>query len=89
MPCVRSSSCALKPMASRYTAAQREFLAQLYDWPERLNEEQAHRKFNARFAADDGPYACSLRLDRAHIKAWLSSEKQRRQKQGALALSER
>ena len=63
----------------RFTAEQRGFLVELYEWRERrLTEEQLVEKFMARFAAPDGPYARSLRLDRAQIKAWFSSEKQRR-----------
>eukprot|EP00966_Prymnesium_polylepis_P284242 6566255-Prymnesium_polylepis.2 len=74
------------PSTERYTAEQRSYLAELYAWPEgRLNEEQAFQKFKARFAANDGPYARSLRLDRAQIKAWFSSEKQRQKKAGARA----
>ena len=74
------------PSTERYTAEQRSYLAELYAWPEgRLNEEQAFQKFKVRFAADDGPYARRLRLDRAQIKAWFSSEKQRQKKQGARA----
>ena len=74
------------PSTERYTAEQRSYLAELYAWPEgRLNEDQAFKKFKARFAANDGPYKRSLRLDRAQIKAWFSSEKQRQLKAGARA----
>ena len=52
---------------------------ELYEWPEGpLSQEQLFQKFQARFAAHDGAYARSLRLDRAQIKAWLSCEKRRR-----------
>jgi hypothetical protein len=87
-PEARTRGWAIRPPPSteRYTAEQRSYLAILYAWPEgRLNEEQAFKLFKTRFAANDGPYARSLRLDRAQIEAWFSSEKQRQKKQGARA----
>jgi hypothetical protein len=87
-PEMRMRGWAIRPPPStdRYTAEQRGYLAELYAWPEgRLNEEQAFQKFKIHFAADDGAYARSLRLERAQIKAWFSSEKARQKKQGARA----
>ena len=76
--CVRGWAIRPPPSTERYTVEQRSFLAELYAWPEgRLSEEQAFQKFKARFKSDDGAFARSLRLDRAQIKAWFSSEKQR------------
>ena len=70
----------------RYTTEQRAYLAELYAWPAgRLNEQQAFELFKKRFASNDGTYARSLRLDRAQIKAWFSSEKQRQKKKGMVA----
>ena len=72
------------PSTEQYTVERRSFLLELFDWPAgRLNEQQAFEKFKAKFSAEDGVYARSLRLSRAQIKAWFGSEKQRRNKRGA------
>jgi hypothetical protein len=68
----------------RFTEEQRVFLVKLFDWPDgRLNEQQGYILFRKQFSAKDGPYARSLRLSRAQIKAWFSTEKARRLKAGA------
>ena len=72
---------------TRRSAEQRSFLVELYDWPHgRLNEHQAYEEFRKKFSADDGLYARRLRLSRAQIKAFFSTEKARRIKAGAAAV---
>ena len=74
-----SRCAAVRVCRKRFSPEQRVFLVELFEWPEgRLTEEQLVQKFKDRFAAHDGAYARSLRLDRAQIKAWLSCEKRRR-----------
>ena len=71
---------------TRFTEEQRGFLAKLFDWPDgRLNEQQGYLLFRKQFSATDGPYARKLRLSRAQIKAWFSTEKARRLKAGGRA----
>ena len=87
-PEVRARGWAIRPPPSteRYTTERVGYLRELYDWPDgRLNEFQAFELFRKRFAANDGPYARSLRLTRAQIKAWFGSEKARRKKAGMAA----
>eukprot|EP00966_Prymnesium_polylepis_P104343 2416663-Prymnesium_polylepis.1 len=73
---------------TRFSAEQRSFLVELFDWPQRLNEHQAHELFKKKFTAGDGPYRRKLRLSRAQIKAFFSTEKARRLKAGAAAVFE-
>ena len=73
----------------RFTSEQRSFLVKLYDWPHgRLNEHQAYAKFREQFNANDGAYSRQLRLSRAQIKAFFSTEKARRLKAGVAAAVE-
>ena len=48
-----------------------------------MNEHQACTLFKKKFSAPGGVYARSLRLSRAQIKAWFSTEKGRRLRAGA------
>jgi hypothetical protein len=71
---------------TRFTEEQRGFLVKLFDWPDgRLNEQQGYVLFRKQFSTKDGPYSRKLRLSRAQIKAWFSTEKARRLKAGAQA----
>ena len=76
-------------VCTRFTHEQRAFLTKLFDWPAgRLNEQQAYLLFRKQFSSKDGQYARSLRLSRAQIKAWFSTEKAKRLKAGATAAAE-
>jgi hypothetical protein len=65
---------------TRYTDEQKALLLECFNNPTRPNERNAHELFKLRFNQRDGPFARSLVMSAAKIKAWYSSEKQRRQK---------
>ena len=77
---------AIKPpvVRTRYTPEQKALLLECFDNPQRPNEANAHALFKARFKDRDGPFARSLVMSAAKIKAWYGSEKQRRQKAAAI-----
>ena len=90
-PSSLSRGWAIRPPQERrrFSTEQRNFLVELYDWPHgRLNEHQACTEFKNKFDASDGPFARSLRLSRAQIKAFFSTEKGRRLKAGAATIVE-
>ena len=68
---------------TRFTTEQRAVLIELFEKPERPNDTQMFESFKARFSSADGPYARALRLSRAQIKSFMSTEKGRRKKAAA------
>ena len=68
---------------TRFTTEQRAVLMELFEKPERPNDTQMFESFKARFSNADGPYARVLRLTRAQIKSFMSTEKGRRKKAAA------
>ena len=82
-PCL-AAGWAIRPPAdrARYTSEQIAYLLELFDWPRgRLNETQAFALYKRKFShAAPHAYQRSLRLSRAQIKAWFSSEKAHRLK---------
>ena len=68
---------------TRFTTEQRAVLMELFEKPERPNDTQMFESFKARFSNADGPYARALRLTRAQIKSFMSTEKGRRKKAAA------
>ena len=68
---------------TRFTTEQRAVLMELFEKSERPNDTQMFESFKARFSNADGPYARALRLTRAQIKSFMSTEKGRRKKAAA------
>ena len=83
-PALPSAGWAIRPPQerARYTAEQKAYLIELYNWPlGRLNESQAYGLFKRKFNhPKPHAYQRSLRLSRAQIKAWFSGEKARQLK---------
>ena len=74
---------AIKPpvVRTRYTNEQKALLLECFNNPQRPNERNAHELFVLRFKEREGhPFARNLVMAAAKIKAWYSSEKQRRLK---------
>ena len=77
---------ALRPPRThrRHTDAQRAFLKDVYERSmhggARVGEKAAESLMKQKFNQAEGEYARALRLSRAKIKAWFSSEKARRRK---------
>ena len=68
---------------TRFTAEQKALLVELFERPDRPNETQMFDIFQQRFGQATGAYARQLRLTRAQIKSFMSTEKGRRQKAAA------
>ena len=75
---------AVDSLCSPPTVPQKALLTECFDNPQRPNEANAHLLFKQRFKDRDGKFARSLVISAAKIKAWFSSEKQRRQKAAAV-----
>ena len=85
-PPMLAAGWAIRPPTerTRFTKEQKAYLLELFHWPlGRLNETQAYALFKRKFG-HTAPhlYQRSLRLSRAQIKAWFSSEKARQLKGG-------